>query len=89
MTEITTRTGEHVLTSDLWLAGESMGLTTPEEEVVAYDGQDARQHLCGSRRPDARALDIGPERRGGRVRGAGIGVSAHPDKLITIHDHNM
>jgi hypothetical protein len=26
------------------------------------------------RRPDARALDIGPERRGGRVRGAGIGA---------------
>jgi hypothetical protein len=55
MMEITTRTEEHVLTSDLWIAGESMGLTTPKEEVVAHDGQDARQHLCG--RVDALMLE--------------------------------
>lgn len=47
MTEGTTRTEEHVPTSALWLAGESMELTNPEEEVMVHDGQDARQHLCG------------------------------------------
>ncbi len=47
MTESTTRTEEHVLTSALWLAGESMGLTILEEEGMVHDGQDARQHLCG------------------------------------------
>jgi hypothetical protein len=55
MPESTTRTEEHVLTSDLWLAGESMELTTPEEEVVAHHGRDARKHLCG--RVDALMLE--------------------------------